>query len=148
MRILLANEPTVYREAMAEALRELRPQVEVGVVEPEELDHVVGRLGPHLVVCSRVDAVVETVFAWMLIYPDGEDRAEFKAGQYRSSVVSVELGDLIRAADLTEQLLYEICAENGEGTIPNKFASTLGWYERPGAHRRSPRVGPSVRPPF
>ncbi len=37
IRVLLANEPKAYREAMAAALGQLRSDVDVTVVEPEEL---------------------------------------------------------------------------------------------------------------
>ena len=103
MRVLLANEPNVYREAIAEALRELRPHVQVSTTEPGDLDREVGRLDPHLVVCSRIGAVVEAVRAWVVLYPGGENRAEIKTADHRVSVEDMKLGDLISAVDGTER---------------------------------------------
>ncbi len=36
--VLLANELRAYRESLAHAFRQLRPEVEVMTAEPEELD--------------------------------------------------------------------------------------------------------------
>src|SRR5215211_609723 len=58
-RILVANELTSYRQAIAIVFRELHPNVEVLEVHPETLDWEVARLSPDLVICSRVTAVVE-----------------------------------------------------------------------------------------
>jgi hypothetical protein len=56
-RILVANELTSYRQAIA--IRELHPGVEVFGAAPEVLDGEVARLGPDLVICSRVTRTVE-----------------------------------------------------------------------------------------
>ncbi|MGI8538461.1 MAG: hypothetical protein ACR2N0_01595 [Rubrobacteraceae bacterium] len=77
MRVLLANEPRVYREVIADALKKLRPLIEVGVCEPEETDTEVSRFRPHLVICSEATgAVRDSSLVWIVLYPDGEDRAE------------------------------------------------------------------------
>ncbi len=57
-RILVANELTSYRQTIAIVFRELHPNVEVLEVDPGTLDWEVARLGPDLVICSRVTAVV------------------------------------------------------------------------------------------
>lgn len=44
IRVLLASEPKAYREAMAAALRQIRPDVDVTVLKPEELDAALERL--------------------------------------------------------------------------------------------------------
>ena len=56
-RIVVANEPRSYREAMAVACRVLRPEVEVILAEPADLDAAVARLDPQLVPCSRLTEV-------------------------------------------------------------------------------------------
>lgn len=77
MRTLIANEPRVYREVISEALTRLRPLVEVFCVETEDLDREVARFGPHLVICSRLtESVRERCPLWVVLYPEGEDRAE------------------------------------------------------------------------
>jgi hypothetical protein len=78
MRALIANEPRVYREIISDALTRLRPLVEVFCcVEAENLDREVARFRPHLVICSRLtESVRERCPCWVVLYPEGEDRAE------------------------------------------------------------------------
>ena len=102
MRALIANEPRVYRDVVSRALRALRPLVEVGVVGPDELDEAVGRLRPHLVFCSRLSAAVERhAWAWVVLYPGGEDRAEIGAGGRTVFVANVQMDDLLSVVDET-----------------------------------------------
>ena len=66
MRVLLANEPRLYREVLAETFQGLRPQFEACAVEPQELDQEVLRVRPDLVICDRVTPAVEaTVRFWI-----------------------------------------------------------------------------------
>ena len=70
-RILVANELTSYRQTIAIVFRELHPNVEVLEVHPETLDWEVARVGPDLVICSRVTTVVEERAAnWIELYPE------------------------------------------------------------------------------
>ena len=72
-RIVVANEPRSYREAMAVACRALRPEVEVILAEPADLDAEVTRLDPQFVLCSRLTESLRTGFrAWVVLYPEGE----------------------------------------------------------------------------
>ncbi len=107
MRVLVANDPRVYREVISDALGRMRPLVEVVVAAPEELDGTVARVRPHLVVCSRRSAVVEReALAWVVLYPDGEDRAELGggAGVRAALLAGVKLADLLLVVDETELL--------------------------------------------
>ncbi len=75
-RIVVANEPRSYREAMAVACQVLRPQVEVILAEPADLDAEVTRLDPQLVLCSRLTEGLRCgARAWVVLYPEGEARA-------------------------------------------------------------------------
>lgn len=58
MRVLVAfeNEYRIYGEAIARVIRELRPSVEVTIVDAETLGEEVGRLLPELVISSRPKA--------------------------------------------------------------------------------------------
>ncbi len=87
IRVVVANEPRAYREVLAAAVHELRPGLEVQAVEPEELDGIVGRDLPHLVVCSRLSEVIETrAPAWVVLYPEGEGRAVIGLGGRRTAL--------------------------------------------------------------
>ena len=107
MRVLVANDPRVYREVIADGLKELRPLIEVSTAEPDELEREVARLRPHLIICSRSispDAQARCL-AWVVLYPDGEDRADIGgAGGRTSLLVGVGVNDLLSVVDETELL--------------------------------------------
>ncbi|MDP9457766.1 MAG: hypothetical protein M3Q49_00675 [Actinomycetota bacterium] len=51
--MFVASEPHSYREVMAVAVQELRPEIEVWIGEPADLEREIPRLEPDLVVCNR-----------------------------------------------------------------------------------------------
>lgn len=100
MRVLVANAPLSYREAMAATFRMLRPNVEVLLVNPESLDLEVERFCPDMVVCSRVTSLVESrVSVWVDLYPDGDRRATVSIGGRRTETAGLELDDLLSIID-------------------------------------------------
>ena len=48
MVVIFAIEPRSYRQVMGEALRSMRPHMEVVVLEPGTLEAGISRLEPHL----------------------------------------------------------------------------------------------------
>ena len=99
-RILVGNEPLTYRDVMASALQDLRPDVEVVEVEPGALDGEVLRGRLHLVICSELSEVVQTrAFAWILIYPVGANLAVVSIGGRRTTIPRVGFGDVLAAVD-------------------------------------------------
>ncbi len=105
LRILLTNEPRSYREAIAGAFRALKPNTEVFVAEPEALDAEVERLGPQLVVCSRVTPTVEVAtLVWVELYPGHGSISTVSICGERSTVVGIELADLLSTIDLAKDL--------------------------------------------
>jgi hypothetical protein len=105
MHILVDNEPCAYREVLVDVLRQLRPHIEVGTVEPDGLETEIGRFSPHLIVCSRTFAAARAgLLTWVTLYPDGENRAEvFTTGQL-VTIANVGFGDLLAILDETELL--------------------------------------------
>jgi len=100
LRVLVANAPLSYRQAMAAAIGMLRPNVEVLLGEPEALDAEVGRLSPDVVVCSHVTPLVESrVLAWVDLYPDGDRQATLGIDGLRVETGGVELEDLLSIID-------------------------------------------------
>src|ERR671921_61715 len=95
-RILVANELTSYRQTIAFVLRELHPGVEVFEVEPETLEGEVARVGPELVICSRVTAGVrERAANWVELYPECEPFSTFCIGGDRRTMEDIQLSDLL-----------------------------------------------------
>jgi hypothetical protein len=107
MRVLVANEPFVYREVISAAFQELRPHVEVISVEPQNLDREFLRLVPHLVVCSRVTALVERgATAWVELYPEHAPRAVVSLAGEETTSDAIDFDTLLSILDRAERL-YE-----------------------------------------
>jgi hypothetical protein len=100
LRLLVANAPLSYRQAIAAAITALRPDVEVLLGEPEALDTEVERFSPDVVVCSHVTPLVESrVLAWVDLYPGGDRRATISMDGLRVETGGVELDDLLSIID-------------------------------------------------
>jgi hypothetical protein len=104
LRVLLANEPRSYRESIAAVFRQLRPGLEVKVVEPEALESNVARFDPDVAICSRVTGVVrDRVPVWVELYPEHAAHSVASEGGRRTEFAEIQLLDLIgildRAAD-------------------------------------------------
>lgn len=100
LRIIFANAPLSYRQAMAGVIETLRPEVEVLLCDPEALDLEVERFCPDLVVCSHVTALVKSsVPAWVDLYPDGARLATVSMGDRRIRTAEIDLDDLLSIVD-------------------------------------------------
>jgi hypothetical protein len=99
----VGNEPRAYREAIAAALVRARPEDEVVVIEPHELDAAVTRLHPGLVVCSRLSAAVERSGAWVELYPARSAGANVGIGRERTQLSEIDLPTLERLIDRAAQ---------------------------------------------
>lgn len=106
LRILLANEPRSYREAIAGVLGNLYPQAEVVTVAPEALDSELKSRAPQLVIRSHIitPAVQSGTLAWVKLYPEHEALAESNVGGRHSTIRDIELADCLSAVDQTESL--------------------------------------------
>ena len=99
-RVLLANEPRSYREAIAHVLRALRPGLEVDETDQASLDRELSRGVPGLVICSRATpAVREKVPAWVELYTDHGQLSSVVIGGERSTVNGMELEDILKVVD-------------------------------------------------
>ena len=108
MRVLLANAPLSYRQAMAAAITALRPDVDVVLGEPEALDTEVERLRPDVVVCSHVTPLVQIrVLAWVDLYPEGDRHATISIDGLRVETGGIELDDLLSIIDQRARKLAE-----------------------------------------
>ncbi len=100
MRALVANELRSYREVIAQAMRRLRPNVEVHETEPEELDREIVRLHPDFVVCSWATPTVESrVPIWVELYPSHEAHSKVSIQGHTTVVEDMQIADLFAALD-------------------------------------------------
>jgi len=124
LRILVANEPRSYREAISGALTGLRPDAEVLTVEPEDLDGEIGRGPATMVLCSCVTSVVVNgSVAWVELYPGGGPGARIGVGGLRLTAAGdLGLEDLLWIADRAESLAREngVDSVNGHGGRPDR----------------------------
>lgn len=99
-RVLLANEPRSYRQAIAGALRALRPDVEFEEIEPERLDGEVGCRAPQLVICSHATPAVQVAApSWVELYTDQGSLSSVSIRRERSTVEGMEIADLLLIVD-------------------------------------------------
>jgi hypothetical protein len=101
--VLVANEPRAYRETIAMALRSLRPEADIVVVEPDALEAEVERRNPDVALCSHLSQTVEgLVPTWVLLYPDGANMAMLGANGQRSTARDLTLDDLAQVIQVSE----------------------------------------------
>ena len=99
---MVACELTSYREAIAAAFRLLRPNVEVFEAADEDLDREVRRIGPDLVVCSRLTAWVENrAKNWVELYPGYGSHSVVSVRGERSTIEEIQLSHLLSVIDET-----------------------------------------------
>jgi hypothetical protein len=73
LRIIRANEPRAYRDALAGVLEQMRPRDAVSIVEPGEIERALRQWPGAVVVCSEVSpVVVELAGAFVRLGEDGE----------------------------------------------------------------------------
>ncbi len=106
MKVLLAIEPRVYREAIGETIRTLRPHVEVFVLDPDALSAGVVRLDHELVLADRSDSYAPTAAraAWVEYRPYERPPARICVGGHRLELEEVAMGDLVSIVDEAEEL--------------------------------------------
>ena len=101
----MANEPRSYREVMAKAIRQMRPDVEVVTANPDALDASVRRWAPDLVVCSEVTAAVRrSVPVWVELYPGYGSRSVASVHGRREEYDEIQLSDLLDLVERAEGL--------------------------------------------
>jgi hypothetical protein len=120
MRVLLSfeKEYRVYGEAMAAALREFRPDVEVAVVDGEDLEAEAERFDPQLVICSPPvpENPVDDRLARIELSPEPEQVSRFRVGDRHWETTNPTLGQILPVVDETKRLRREAQASDQEHT--------------------------------
>lgn len=113
VRILVGNEPFTYRHVQAEALRAYRPDANVVLIEPRDIDGAIARLSPHIVFCSVLSEVVQTQpLAWVLLHPDGANLAVVSIAGQQRVIQGVSFDDLLAVVDeISRRLMVPVEAE-------------------------------------
>ena len=111
MRILLSFEKKyhVYGQAMAAALQQFRPDIEVAVVDVEDLEEEAERFDPQLVICSPPvpENQLDDRLALIELSPEPEQPSRFRVGERRREITNPTLGEILRVVDETKRLRRE-----------------------------------------
>src|SRR5215203_2108275 len=111
MRILLSFEEKyrVYGQAMAAAIREFRPDIEVAVVDGEDLEEEAERFDPQLVICSlpTSENQVDDWLALIELSPEPNQPSRFRVGERRWEITNPTLGEILPVVDETKRLRRE-----------------------------------------
>jgi hypothetical protein len=104
-RVLMANEPRAYREGIAAVIGQLRPEVEIEIVEPDVLDTSIERSSPDMVICSKAtDALKSGVRVWVELYPENAALSVASIGGRRMEYAEIQLPDLLSIVDKAAEL--------------------------------------------
>jgi hypothetical protein len=108
VRILVANTPRMYRESLALAIQQERPNFEVLIADPDKVDGEVERLAPHALV--RDDDGIETwspngVICWAGILIDNHLNARISVDGRISEIHDVSLEGFLAALDEAAELI-------------------------------------------
>jgi hypothetical protein len=99
-RILVANDPALYRDLLGSQLPRLRPNLAVLLVDPADLNAAVARLRPQLVLCSEVtDSIRQSATAAIVLDSHGTNRAILTGEGQHQVLLNPGLTDLLAAVD-------------------------------------------------
>ena len=102
IQVIVANEPRVYREAIAAALQEMRPGIATIAIDPADLAKGIDEYHPDLTICSQLTTEVEAdAPAWVLLYPDCDDCAVMSVAGKQQMTDHLTLADLVAVVDRT-----------------------------------------------
>ena len=110
MRILVAfeDEYLAFRDAIAEALRVLRPGDEVEATDLATIGERVARFDPHMVVAGFPNAFDPGGReAWVELSPDPDRPSKVCVGGRRTEVPNPSVEDLVSVAEEAEKLVRE-----------------------------------------
>src|SRR5215212_10505243 len=104
-RVLMANEPRAYREGIAAVIGQLRPAVEIEIVEPNALDDSIKRCVPDMVICSKATETLKVrVRVWVELYPENGPIYVANIGGRCMEYTEIQLPDLLSIVDKAGEL--------------------------------------------
>lgn len=105
MLVLVSIVPNAYKQAIGSAIRDLRPHLEVRIIEPEHLEAEVARLHPEVVIGGFPEiSTAGARFAWAEFRPYDEPAARVRVGARRWELRNVSLDDLLIVIDEAERI--------------------------------------------
>jgi hypothetical protein len=118
MRVLLSfeKEYRVYGQAIAAAIRQFRPDVEVAVVNGEDLEEEAERFDPQLVITSPPvpENLVDERLAYIELSPEPDRPSRFRVGERHWEITNPTLGQILPVIEETKRLRREEAREQEE----------------------------------
>jgi hypothetical protein len=105
VRVLVAIEPKMYREVLAFHICQQRPQSEVVLASPENLEATAERRRPHLTIANEVPPLLKEMGFWVEVPNDGWLDTHISADGYSTTLHDVSLEDLVAVMDKAEEEL-------------------------------------------
>ena len=108
MRILVAVEPTMYRETLAHCIRTNRPDNEVRLAAPDSLEWEATSFRPHLLVCNDNAQQVRGVSIPSRVvvrYHDSLDTSVFLNDQAPRLFQDMTIEDLLGVVEEAQRLI-------------------------------------------
>jgi hypothetical protein len=111
VRVLLSFEEKyrVYGQAMASAIRQFRPDVEVAVVDGEDLEGEAERFDPQLVITGPPvpQNSMDDRLARIELSPEPDQPSRFRVGERHWETTNPTLGEIFPVVDETKRLRRE-----------------------------------------
>ena len=112
MRVLITLSPLMYREAVAQSVRQSRPGFEVRIAPPETVEEEVRFFEPHLLVRNDTDGIDHKVLAgvpcWVeVLYSDSMDAKICLEGRIEEAS-DISTDELLQVADAAAVGMREI----------------------------------------
>ena len=111
MTVLLSFEEQyrVYGQAMAAAIQQFRPEVEVAIVDGEDLEEEAEHFDPQLVITSppAPDGPVDDRLARIELSPEPDQPSRFRVGDRQWETTNPTLGEILPVVDETKRLRRE-----------------------------------------
>jgi hypothetical protein len=118
MRVLLSfeKEYRVYGQAIAAAIRQFRPDVEVAVVNGEDLEEEAERFDPQLVITSPPvpENLVDERLAYIELSPEPDRPSRFRVGERHWEITNPTLGQILPVIEETKRLRRREAREQEE----------------------------------
>jgi hypothetical protein len=106
LRLVVANDPRAYREAIATAIQRLRPDVDVIVVDPADLADQVEHWRPHMVISSVPMARAGGwPLCWVALHPARTTQVVVTVAAQQTWARDIDLAELLAVVDGTAALV-------------------------------------------
>lgn len=100
--VAFEDEYRAYQEALASALRTLRPRAEISTVYPERAPGSQTHPWPDLVICNQPDPGES--LAWLELSMEPDLPSKLRIAEHRSGIANPSLEEILSVVDEVERL--------------------------------------------